>query len=93
MPDSKSTPLGVHLEPTAALADDIANKIRLQGGDLASAYQAAEAGARAYQNLHGDLEQVLPTTEEIGEWPWFSGPRRWRVRSGLPSLAERIPEG
>jgi hypothetical protein len=54
------------IQEAAALAEDIASKVSLQGGDLGPAYQAAETIAREYEEAHGDLDQVLPATEEVG---------------------------
>jgi hypothetical protein len=54
------------IEAAAALAEDVAANIRNQHGALAPAYQAAEDAARAYQAAWGDLDQVVPATDEIG---------------------------
>ena len=54
------------VQEAAALAEEIASKIKLDGGSLTPAYEAAEAAAKQYQAAHADLEQVLPATEEVG---------------------------
>jgi hypothetical protein len=54
------------IQEAAALAEEIASKIKLEGGSLTPAYEAAEAAAKHYQAAHADLEQVLPATEEVG---------------------------
>lgn len=54
------------LQEATEAGETVADRIRQQGGDLAPAFEAAEAAARAYQAAHGNLDQVLPATEEIG---------------------------
>jgi hypothetical protein len=54
------------LAAAAVLAEGVANSIRKRGGALEPVFQAAEDAARAYQAEYGDLDQVVPATQDIG---------------------------
>ena len=54
------------LTAAAVLAESVADTVRKQGGHLAPVYQAVEDAARAYQAEYGDLDQMVPATEDIG---------------------------